>query len=296
MTEEWSPGAYVTASVLRPMDAEAGRNPARALGLAHAAIAPGDRALDVTLEAPIEAAPRETLTVGIDVRGAIPGEAAYVTLAAVDLGILNLTGFQTPDPQDHYFGQRRLGVELRDIYGNLIDGLNGAMGTVRTGGDAMANMGLQSPPPTEELVAYFQGPVTIGPDGKATVSFDLPAFNGTVRLMAVAWNDKGVGQASMDVLVRDPVVVTASLPRFLAPGDQSRLLLEIVHATGPAGEMGLSVQADGVALATQLLPAAFQLAEGGKQVFSLPVGALDPGIHTITVTVTTRTGANWSKR
>lgn len=295
VTEDWSPGAYVTASVLRPMDADAGRNPARALGLTHAAIAPGDRALEVTLEAPIEAQPRETLTVGIDVRGAVPGEAAYVTLAAVDLGILNLTGFQSPDPQDHYFGQRRLGVELRDIYGNLIDGLNGAMGTVRTGGDAMANMGLQSPPPTEELVAYFQGPVTVGPDGKATVSFDLPAFNGTVRLMAVAWNDKGVGQASMDVLVRDPVVVTASLPRFLAPGDQSRLLLEIVHATGPAGEMGLRVEADGLALATQLLPAAFQLAEGGKQAFSLPIGALDPGIRTITVTVTTPDGRDLVK-
>ena len=51
-------------------------------------------------------------------------------------------------------------------------------------------------------------------------SFDLPAFNGTVRLMAVAWSPTGVGQAATDVLVRDPVVVTASLPRFLAPGDQ----------------------------------------------------------------------------
>jgi len=290
VTDDWSPGAYVTASVLRPMDVDAGRNPARALGLAHAAIAPGDRALDVTLEAPIEAAPRETLTVGIDVRGAVPGETAYVTLAAVDVGILNLTGFQSPDPQDHYFGQRRLGVELRDIYGNLIDGLNGAMGTVRSGGDAMGMTGMQSPPPTEELVAYFQGPVTTGPDGKATVSLDLPAFNGTVRLMAVAWNDRGVGQASMDVLVRDPVVVTASLPRFLAPGDQSRLLLEITHATGPAGEMGLSVQASGLVLATQLLPPAFTLAEGQTQIFTLPIGALDPGLHDIIVTVTTPDG------
>ncbi len=291
VTDDWAPGAYVTASVLRPMDAEAGRNPARALGLAHAAIAPGDRALDVTIEAPAESDPRATLTVGIDVQGAVPGETAYVTLAAVDVGILNLTGFQSPDPQDHYFGQRRLGVELRDLYGNLIDGLNGAMGTVRSGGDAMADTGFQSPPPTEELVAWFQGPVEVGPDGKATLSFDLPAFNGTVRLMAVAWNDRGVGQASADVLVRDPVVVTASLPRFLAPGDQSRLLLEFTHATGPAGEMGLAVKADdGLALSTELLPAAFQLAEGGKQSFVLPVAALDPGLHEITVTVTTPDG------
>jgi uncharacterized protein YfaS (alpha-2-macroglobulin family) len=290
VTEDWAPGAYVTASVLRPMDVDAGRNPARALGLAHAAIAPGDRALEVVLEAPVEATPRETLTVGIDVQGAVPGETAYVTLAAVDVGILNLTGFQSPDPQGHYFGQRRLGVELRDIYGNLIDGLNGALGTVRSGGDAVSAMAQQSAPPTEELVAYFQGPVTTGPDGKATVSFDLPAFNGTVRLMAVAWNDRGVGQASMDVLVRDPVVVSASLPRFLAPGDQSRLLLEFTHTTGPVGEMGLDVTADGVVLATQLLPEAFVLEEGATRVFSLPIGALDPGVHQIDVALTTPDG------
>ena len=296
VTDDWFPGAYVTASLLRPMDVAAGRNPARALGLAHAAITPGDRALSVTLEAPIETRPRETLTVGIDVQGAIPGQTAHVTLAAVDVGILNLTGFQPPDPQGHYFGQRRLGVDLRDIYGNLIDGLNGAMGTVRSGGDAMAGMGLQSPPPTEELLAWFHGPVTTGPDGKATLSIDLPAFNGTVRLMAVAWNDTAVGQAAMDVLVRDPVVVTASLPRFLAPGDQSRLLIDVTHATGPAGEMGLTVTGgDGLDLATRLLPAAFRLDQGARQSFSLPLTARDPGLHEITITLTTPDGQDLVK-
>ncbi|MDP5347770.1 MAG: hypothetical protein NWQ32_05200, partial [Paracoccaceae bacterium] len=72
------------------------------------------------------------------VQGVAPGETAHVTLAAVDLGILNLTGFQSPDPSAHYFGQRRLGMELRDLYGRLIDGMNGAMGQVRSGGDAGA--------------------------------------------------------------------------------------------------------------------------------------------------------------
>ena len=66
--------------------------------------------------------------------------------------------------------------------------------------------------------------------------------------MAVAWSKTGVGQAQADVLVRDPVVVTASLPRFLSPGDESRLLLEIVHATGPSGRMGLDVSSTGLTL------------------------------------------------
>ncbi|MFT6775982.1 MAG: hypothetical protein ACJA1L_003706, partial [Paracoccaceae bacterium] len=62
------------------------------------------------------------------VTGAQTGEQVWLTLATVDDGILNLTGFKAPDPMGHYFGQRRLGVDLRDVYGPLIDGLNGAMG------------------------------------------------------------------------------------------------------------------------------------------------------------------------
>ncbi|MBA85974.1 alpha-2-macroglobulin family protein [Thalassobius sp. S69A] len=289
VTDEWGAGAYVSASVIRPMDVAAGRNPARAMGLSYAQIDPGEKQLNVRFDAPPQADPRGTLQAAVQVDGIREGETAYVTVAAVDVGILNLTGFQSPDPSGHYFGQRRLGVEIRDVYGRLIDGMNGALGQVRSGGDAAAGGRFQSPPPTEELVAYFSGPVQVGTDGRAEVSFDLPAFNGTVRLMAIAWSDTAVGQAEADVLVRDPVVITASLPRFLAPGDTSRLLLEIVHATGPAGRMGLDVSATGVTLASAL-PSGLELSEKAKEVLSVPVTAGDVGDHVIRVALTTPDG------
>ena len=288
VTDDWGAGVYVTASVLRPMDVAAGRNPARALGLTHAKIDPGARALSATVEVAAEATPRGPLDVAVKVDGVTPGETAYVTIAAVDVGILNLTGFKSPDPQAHYFGQRRLGVGIRDIYGRLIDGMNGAMGEVRSGGDAGTQARLQAPPPTEELVAYFTGPVTVGADGYARAAFDLPSFNGTVKVMAIAWTKSGVGQASADVLVRDPVVVTASLPRFLSPGDTSRLLLEIVHATGPSGRMSLDVSAAGLAIGT--VPSGFDLGERAKAVFEVPVTAGAVGVQTIDISLTTPDG------
>ena len=288
VTDDWGAGVYVTAQVLRPMDVAAGRNPARALGLAHAGVDPGARALRATVEVPAEADPRGLLPVAVKVEGVAPGETAHVTIAAVDQGILNLTGYKAPDPQGHYFGQRKLGVGIRDIYGRLIDGLNGAEGVVRSGGDAGAGARLQAPPPTEELVAYFTGPVEVGADGYARAEFTLPAFNGTVKVMAVAWSKTGVGQASADVLVRDPVVVTASLPRFMAPGDESRVLLEIVHAAGPFGTMGLSVEGRGVELGDA--PATIDLAEKGKQVVTVPVVAGAEGVQEVAVTLTTPDG------
>jgi len=289
VTDEWGAGAYVTASVIRPMDVAGGRNPARAMGLSYAKIDPGEKQLSVRFNAPAEADPRGVLSAAVQVDGVSEGDTAYVTVAAIDVGILNLTGFQSPDPSGHYFGQRRLGVEIRDVYGRLIDGMNGAMGQVRSGGDAGQGGRFQSPPPTEELVAFFTGPVMVGPDGRAEVSFDLPAFNGTVRLMAVAWTDTAVGQAESDVLVRDPVVVTASLPRFLAPGDRSRLLLEVVHATGPAGRMGLDVSATGITMAGNV-PSGLDLAEQGTSVLTLPITAGEVGDHSIRVALTTPDG------
>ena len=89
-------------------------------------------------------------------------------------------------------------------------------------------------PPREKLVAFFEGPVQVASDGTASVSFDMPQFNGTVRVNAVAWSAGALGHATRDVIVRDPVVITASLPQFLAPGDRSQVLVELANTDGPA--------------------------------------------------------------
>ncbi len=288
VTEDWGAGVYVTAQVVRPMDVTAGQNPARALGLAHASVDPGERKLDVSIDVSDEVSPRGPLKAAVQIEG-LAGQTAHVTVAAVDLGILNLTAFQSPDPAGHYFGQRRLGVDIRDIYGRLIDGSNGAMGAIRSGGDAVAGMSLQSPPPTEDLVAFFSGPVTLDETGRAEVEFQLPDFNGTVRLMAVAWSPKAVGQAEADVVVRDPVVLSASLPRFLAPGDTSRLLLELTHTKGEAGEMPLNITANGIDLAGPA-PVAVVLDQGAKRTIEVPIAADQVGDHTIRIALTTPSG------
>jgi len=296
VTDDWGAGAYVTAQIVRPMDAGANRNPGRALGLAHATIDPGQRQLAAAFDMPPESAPRAPMQVALNVDGIAPGETAFATIAAIDVGILNLTGFQNPDPSQHYFGQRRLGMGIRDVYGRLIDGLNGAMGQVRSGGDAANGMSRQAPPPTEELVAYFSGPVEVGADGLARATFDMPEFNGTVRLMAVVWSPTGVGQATTDILVRDPVVMTASVPRFMAPGDTSRLLLEVAHAKGPAGRVGIDMTAtEGLLIDTRAVPSGFDLAQEGRVVLDIPVNAQSAGIQTLNIALVTPAGQRLTK-
>lgn len=288
VTAGWGTGAYVSASVVRPMDVKNSLMPSRSLGIAFGRVFPAERDLDVQLSLPETARPRSPLTVDISVAN-VMDQPLYATIAAVDVGILNLTGYIPPDPEAHFFGQRRLGVGIRDIYGRLIDSLNGQTGTVRSGGDASGTMSMQSPPPTEDLVTFFSGPIELDENGKAQVTFDVPAFDGKLRVMAVAWGAQGVGGAAEEVTFHDPVVLSASLPRFLAPGDQSQLLLDLTHVEGAAGEMSLELSAgDGLTLGEY--PETVVVNAEDSTSLAIPLSASTVGDPEISVALTTPDG------
>ena len=198
----------------------------------------------VTMQLPATLRPNSTLSVPVHVAGLAPGEEARVVVAAVDVGILNLTNYKPPAPDDFYLGQRRLTAEIRDIYGQLIDGMQGAAGKIRSGGDIGA-VALSGSPPTQAPLALYSGIVTVGRDGVAQVHFDISAFAGTVRVTAVAWSKDKVGKATGDVVVRDPVVLTATLPRFLRTGDKGAVQLEFDNVEGAAGDYDVAVGAEG---------------------------------------------------
>lgn len=258
VSADWGAGAYVTVAHYRPGEAQESRMPMRAIGLKWLQVDPASRTIGVTLEAPQKMEPRRALTVPLVLANVPAGEKAYVTVAAVDVGILNMTNYQPPDAGKWYYGQRKMGLEMRDIYGRLIDGSLGAMGRIRTGGDGgSAPVGEA---PKEKLVAFYSGIVEVGADGRASVSFDIPQFNGTARVMAVAWSGSAVGRAQADVIIRDPVVITASMPRFLTPGDRAELRLDIANTDGPAGDYQLKVDSQGLMI------------DGGEQTVALGTG------------------------
>ncbi len=293
VSDNWGPGAYVTATLYRPMDIAAKRMPARALGLTWAKVDPGDRDLNVTADLPDEMRPRGPMTIPVAIGNLKPGQEAYVTVAAVDVGILNLTSFKAPAPDDWYFGQRKLGMEIRDIYGLLIDRTQGVPGVVRSGGDGGMTR-LKAPPPTQKLLAFYSGIVKVDEAGKASVTFDLPDFNGTVRVMVMAWSEDGVGHASKDVFVRDPVVVTASIPRFLAMGDTSRLLVEINNVSGAAGDYRLSIATgEGIDFPAEDAERTVTLAEKQRVAYVIPIDAKAVGDFDVAVELSAPTGEAW---
>ena len=242
--DDWGTGAYVLATLRRPLDAAEKRMPGRAIGVQWFSIDKAAHTIGVALDLPALIRPETTLRVPVKLAGLAPNEEARIVVSAVDVGILNLTNYKAPDPDGYYLGQRKLSAEVRDLYGQLIDGMQGTKGEIRSGGDSGEGE-LQGSPPVQPPLAFYSGIVTVGPDGTAEVNFDIPAFSGTVRVMAVAWSKDKTGHASGDVVVRDPVVVTATLPRFLLMGDKSTLRLDLDNVEGATGDYKIAVTTDG---------------------------------------------------
>src|SRR5690606_40666673 len=94
---------YVSAVVFRPGSEGDRVTPARAVGLAFLPIASEDRRLGVTLQAPAKVEPEQRTVVRIKVDGAA-GWLVTATLSAVDVGILNISQYATPDPLDFSSG------------------------------------------------------------------------------------------------------------------------------------------------------------------------------------------------
>ena len=155
--KDWGNGAYVVATLRRPLDAAAQRMPGRAIGVQWFPIdarPPARSASTMTL--PQVMRPNTALRVPVKLTGLTPGEEARIVIAAVDVGILNLTNYKPPAPDEYYLGQRRLSAEMRDLYGQLIDGMQGTRGAIRTGGDDGGGA-IEGSPPAQKPLALYSG-------------------------------------------------------------------------------------------------------------------------------------------
>jgi hypothetical protein len=275
VTAAWGTGAYAIAISYRALNDGNARAPVRAIGLAWLPIDAAARTLTVKLGIPEQILPRRRLDVPVTVTGA--SGKAYVTLAAVDEGILQLTKFASPDPSGFYFGKRRLAVDIRDDYGRLIDA-KGVVGAIRSGGD-IGGRALDVVP--TKTVALFSGPVALDAAGKATIALDIPDFNGDLRFMAVAFDGTKLGNMDQHLIVRDPVVSAVTLPRFLAPGDTSRLSLDLHNLDGAAGTYHIAFQASGAVSFGAGAARDIALAKGQRLLSAFPLEAKETGIGTI---------------
>ena len=280
VSADWGAGADVLVTDYRPLTDASGHEAVRSVGLVWLALDNAPRTLVTAIGGPKQILPRQKLSIPVTVKGLAGGEQAYLTLAAVDEGILQLTDYKSPDPNAYYFGKRRLGVEMRDDYGRLIKPEKGAVGPMREGGDMFGGRSLAVVP--VKTVSLYSGLVKVGAGGVANIPVDVPDFNGELRLMAVAVSAGKIGHADRPLTVRDAVVADMVLPRFLAPGDKAEVALNLDNVDGKTGEYTAEIKTSGpVGVATAVIK---QVLAKGKRVL-VPVEVTGKGLGVAYVSV-----------
>lgn len=244
--EEFVPNVYLTAFLVKDphLDSVEAYLPDRAFGVQSVRLEPVEFTHRLAVEAPEEVRSRSRLTVELDL-GERAGEGpTFATVAAVDEGVLSLTQFKSPDPAQAIFSRRALGVETFETVGWTL--LLPPVGPSSTeGGDAGARLGRVQ---VVKPVALWSGLVEVPESGKTQVSFELPAYRGELRVMAVSAGTRKMGWAETRVTVRDPLVVQSTLPRFLTQDDTFQVPVEVTNLSGSGRDVTVSLEVENLDL------------------------------------------------
>ena len=150
------------------------------------------------------------------------------TLAVVDEGLLDITAFGTPDPWKYFFAREALGVMTWDLYDYVLGSYGGTLDRLfAVGGDEALTDRSANKAQRFVPVVKFYGPYHLDAGKTNTHPVILPQYTGSVRTMVVAGNDDAYGTAEKTSFVRDPLMVLATAPRTISPGDKVALPLTL---------------------------------------------------------------------
>ncbi len=259
-----------------------------------AGVEPGERALAVALDAPERIVPRSRLDIGVALGNVQPGETAYVTLAAVDVGILNITQFDRPRRRPIIRPAAARGRDPRPVFAPHRPHAGGAgfgaLGRRRGCGRlAPAADGR----PRGALLGRRHG----GRDGRATVSrLDVPDFNGTLK----SWRSLGRSRAS----ARRTGTFSCAIPWWRRSAARSSSVPVTARASrststtfeGPGG--GSTCRCPGGARPLRVeanAEADLELAENGRARLLVAVEALAPGEAAMELALVTPGGERLTK-
>jgi uncharacterized protein YfaS (alpha-2-macroglobulin family) len=166
--------------------------------------------------------PGEQVTLDIKVtdRSGAPAKSE-VCLSVVDKGVLNLVGYQLPDPFEFFWRNRPLDVKtvstLNDVLGRRLFKEKGEDPGGDGGGSAYGSVVVRK---NFKESAYYTAFVETDENGIARVSFKLPDNLTTFKAMAVAGTlNHRFGRGDKDILVKKNIILKPALPDFSRPGD-----------------------------------------------------------------------------
>ncbi|MBL4746043.1 MAG: hypothetical protein JKY08_06720 [Flavobacteriaceae bacterium] len=223
ITSNMAPNVFINISLLQPHAKTTNDLPIRLYGVIPMLVEDPSTLLAPILDMPNTLRPAQAFELRVSEKN---NKKMTYTIAMVEEGLLGLTRFKTPNAWDEFYKREALGVKTWDIYDDVIGAYSGSIDQIfAIGGDASLTKGKNKKANRFKPVVTYLGPFTLMPGASKSHKIKLPNYIGAVRTMIVAGNNLNEAYGSTDktVSVKKPLMVLASIPRKLSPGEKVTL-------------------------------------------------------------------------
>ena len=239
VTQEMRPNAYVHVILLQPHGDVGNDLPIRLYGVVPFTVNSPESHLNPIIQTPKEIKPEAPYTISVSEKD---GKEMAYTLAVVDEGLLDLTHFSTPDPWSAFNAREALGVNTWDLYNYVLGAYGGRIERLFSiGGDDALNKGPKAIVNRFKPVVRFEGPFLLEKGKTARHTYQMPNYNGRVRVMVIAGNGEAYGHAEKSVMVRKPVMLLGTLPRVIGAGEEMAVAATVFATEDKVGEVRVSI-------------------------------------------------------
>lgn len=259
---EHAPGVYLSISAILPLEKADSGQALRLFGVSHLEVTDPATRIPLKIHAPETLEPESRVSLEVETE---TGRPAQVVIALVDEGLLNLTGFETPDPWKSFYGKLALGVRGADMFDQVIGAFHDAVYRRFSigGGEGEESFAARAAAPMMEAamdkaggqeerglqfepLSLVAGPLTTDSRGRVQAEFELPNYLGSVRIMAVALEGMAFGSTHIDRPVQRPLVTLPSPPRFLGPGDSFELPVSLIPLEKDISQVRVTLDSKGI--------------------------------------------------
>jgi hypothetical protein len=251
-TASMAPNAYVHVTLIQPHANTKNDLPIRMYGVVPILVDEPLTHLNPEIQMADVLKPESTTNISVKEKS---GRKMTYTLAIVDEGLLDLTRFKTPQPWTTFYAREALGVKTWDMYDDVIGAYAGKLDKLLSvGGDGDGNAGKGLKANRFKPMVKFMGPFTLEAGQVKSHAVKIPNYIGSVRVMVVAENNGAYGNAEKAVAVRKPLMILATLPRVLGPGESVSLPVNIFAMEKQVKDVKIDVEVND-----------FLSIDGGKQ-------------------------------
>lgn len=242
--DTYTPNVYLNIALLQPHASTLNDSPIRLYGMVPILVENPATKLQPEIEMPKVLRPEETISLKVKEKN---GKPMTYSVAIVDEGLLDLTRFKTPNPWDAFFAREALGVKTWDIYDDVIGAFGGRIDQIFAigGDDDLAGAKNKKASRFEPMVVVL-GPFNLKSGETKSHKIDIPKYVGLVRTMVIAGDaqNEAYGMAELSTPVRKPLMVLASLPRKITPGEKVTLPITVFAMEEKVKNVSISLKQD----------------------------------------------------